>query len=319
MNKRSLPLEKILKLNSNEEAAAIYGSLDENLRYAEKEYQVRISARNYKLRIIGDKKKVEEAYLFFLMRLREFREGDKSQEEVKEKKEEPAKDNFEATVSFFHRGKIIKARTKNQDIYLQTIQRNDIVIGIGPAGTGKTYLAMASAVDALKKKKVSKIILTRPAVEAGESLGFLPGDLYDKINPYLRPLYDALYDMIDYDEAAKYLERGMIEVAPLAYMRGRTLNDAFIIMDEAQNGTHAQMKMLLTRLGENAKAVVNGDITQIDLPGGKKSGLVEAGHILDKISGIGFVYFDESDVVRHPLVQKIIKAYERYEEKKTTD
>ena len=187
------------------------------------------------------------------------------------------------------------------------------MFGIGPAGTGKTYLAMATAVSALLRREVSRIILVRPAVEAGEKLGFLPGDLYEKINPYLRPLYDALYDMIETEKANKLVERGDIEIAPLAFMRGRTLNDSFIILDEAQNTTTEQMKMFLTRLGFNSKTVVTGDITQIDLPGGKNSGLIEVQKILDAVEGIRFVYFTNKDVVRHKLVQQIIKAYEKYE------
>lgn len=310
-------MEKILKLNSNEEAIAIYGSLDENLRFAEKEYHVKISARNYRLKISGTKEKIEQAYRFFMSRLKEYRQGTKRPEHgaASQKVQIEEAESYQGNINFFHRGKIIRARSKNQENYLAAIQQDDVVIGIGPAGTGKTYLAMAAAIDSLKKKRVLRIVLTRPAVEAGENLGFLPGDLFDKINPYLRPLHDALYDMMDYDEVTKLLGQGIIEVAPLAYMRGRTLNHSFVIMDEAQNCTHAQMKMLLTRLGEGSKAVVNGDVTQIDLPGAKRSGLVEVQHILAHIPGIQFVPFDESDVVRHPLVQKIIKAYERHERK----
>jgi phosphate starvation-inducible PhoH-like protein len=206
----------------------------------------------------------------------------------------------------------IAAKTVNQRRYLDAIEQNDIVFGIGPAGTGKTYLAMAQAVSYLLAKKVSRIILARPAVEAGEKLGFLPGDLQEKVNPYLRPLYDALYDMMEIEKAERFIERGTIEVAPIAFMRGRTLNDAFVILDEAQNTTSEQMKMFLTRLGFGSKAVVTGDITQIDLPTGRASGLVEAMHIVGKIEGIEFVYFDERDVVRHKLVQAIVKAYEKY-------
>lgn len=311
-------MEKTLKLHSNDEAIRLYGRLDENLRYAEKEYRVRITARNHRLRIAGEKADVEKACRFFMARLTEIREGmssraQKAREELLERKEE--KHELKEGIHFFHRGKIIRARSKNQEKYLEAIRDKDIVVGIGPAGTGKTYLAMAAALDRLKKKQAARIVLTRPAVEAGESLGFLPGDLYAKVNPYLRPLYDALHDMVDYEEAMRYLERGVIEVAPLAYMRGRTLNDSFVILDEAQNCTHAQMKMFLTRLGESSRAVVTGDITQIDLPSGKKSGLVEVQAILPNIRGIQFVYFDETDVVRHPLVQEIIKAYERYDRK----
>jgi phosphate starvation-inducible PhoH-like protein len=207
----------------------------------------------------------------------------------------------------------ITAKSTNQRRYLDAIEQYDIVFGIGPAGTGKTYLAMAQAVNYLLAKKVSRIILARPAVEAGEKLGFLPGDLQEKVNPYLRPLYDALYDMLEIEKADRLLERGTIEVAPIAFMRGRTLNDAFVILDEAQNTTAEQMKMFLTRLGFGSKAVVTGDITQIDLPQGRTSGLVEAIHVVGKIEGIAFVHFDERDVVRHKLVQAIVKAYEAHD------
>ncbi len=206
----------------------------------------------------------------------------------------------------------IMAKSTNQRRYLDAIEAHDIVFGIGPAGTGKTYLAMAQAVNYLLAKKVSRIILARPAVEAGEKLGFLPGDLQEKVNPYLRPLYDALYDMLDVEKAERMLERGTIEVAPIAFMRGRTLNDAFVILDEAQNTTSEQMKMFLTRLGFGSKAVVTGDITQIDLPAGRMSGLVEAMHVVGQVDGIAFVHFDERDVVRHKLVQAIVKAYEAH-------
>ncbi len=204
-----------------------------------------------------------------------------------------------------------------QGQYIEAMRNYDIVIGIGPAGTGKTYLAMAMAINALLKKQVSRIVLARPAVEAGEKLGFLPGDMYEKVNPYLRPLYDALFDMIEAEKAGKFIERGVIEIAPLAFMRGRTLNDSFIILDEAQNTTSEQMKMYLTRLGFNSKTVITGDITQIDLPTGKLSGLIEAEKILNDIEGIKVIYFSEKDVVRHKLVQEIVKAYERHEKRNT--
>jgi phosphate starvation-inducible PhoH-like protein len=212
----------------------------------------------------------------------------------------------------------IAPKSVNQRKYLEAIEQHDIVFGIGPAGTGKTYLAMAQAVAYLVAKKVNRIILARPAVEAGEKLGFLPGDLQEKVNPYLRPLYDALYDMLDVERVARYLERGTIEVAPIAFMRGRTLNDSFVILDEAQNTTSEQMKMFLTRLGFGAKAVITGDVTQIDLPSGRTSGLVEAMKVVGHIEGISFVYFDERDVVRHKLVQQIVKAYEAYTTNTTT-
>jgi phosphate starvation-inducible PhoH-like protein len=210
--------------------------------------------------------------------------------------------------------KVLAPKTVNQRRYLEAIERNDLVFGIGPAGTGKTYLAVAMAISALIGKKVSRIILTRPAVEAGERLGFLPGTLQEKVDPYLRPLYDALYDMLEAEKVEKLLERNTIEIAPIAFMRGRTLNDSFIILDEAQNSTPEQMKMVLTRQGFNSKMVVNGDITQIDLPNGKRSGLLDVIDVLRGVEGISFIHFDERDVVRHSLVQRIVKAYERYNE-----
>jgi phosphate starvation-inducible PhoH-like protein len=214
--------------------------------------------------------------------------------------------------------KTITPKSLNQKEYIDGIRRFDIVFGIGPAGTGKTYLAMAMAISSLVKKEVNRVVLTRPAVEAGEHLGFLPGDLYEKVNPYLRPLYDALHDMMDFESASRLIQRGVIEVAPLAFMRGRTLNDAFVILDEAQNATSDQMKMFLTRLGFSSKAVITGDVTQTDLPEGKTSGLIEARTLLKDIQGIKFIYFSRDDVIRHPLVQEIIDAYERMEEEKTT-
>lgn len=227
---------------------------------------------------------------------------------------EPSLKNlFMSNVPVSSKKRFIVPKTETQREYIEAIKNYDIVIGIGPAGTGKTYLAVAMAVNAFLKKQVARIVLARPAVEAGEKLGFLPGDIEEKVSPYLRPLYDALFDMMEPEKVAKYLERGIIEIAPLAFMRGRTLNDSFIILDEAQNTTSEQMKMYLTRLGFNSKTVITGDITQIDLPAGKLSGLVEAERILKGIEGIKFIYFTEKDVVRHRLVQEIIRAYERYE------
>jgi len=214
--------------------------------------------------------------------------------------------------------KTITPKTLNQKEYIDCIRRFDIVFGIGPAGTGKTYLAMAMAISSLVKKEVNRVVLARPAVEAGEHLGFLPGDLYEKVNPYLRPLYDALHDMMDFEGASRLIQRGVIEVAPLAFMRGRTLNDAFVILDEAQNATSDQMKMFLTRLGFSSKAVITGDVTQTDLPEGKTSGLIEARTLLKDIKGIKFIYFNRDDVIRHPLVQEIIDAYDKMEQEKTT-
>ena len=223
------------------------------------------------------------------------------------------KELFVNNIPVSSKRRFIIPKTETQKKYMDSIKENDIVIGIGPAGTGKTYLAMAMAINAFLKKQISRIVLARPAIEAGEKLGFLPGDLFEKINPYLRPLYDALYDMMETEKAAKLIERGVIEIAPLAFMRGRTLNDSFIILDEAQNTTMEQMKMFLTRLGFNSKAVITGDVTQIDLPPGKASGLIEITKILEGIEGIDFVFFSEKDVVRHRLVQAIVKAYEKYE------
>ena len=223
------------------------------------------------------------------------------------------KELFVNNIPVSSKRRFIIPKTSTQKKYMDSIKENDIVIGIGPAGTGKTYLAMAMAINAFLKKQISRIVLARPAIEAGEKLGFLPGDIFEKVNPYLRPLYDALYDMMENEKAAKLIERGVIEIAPLAFMRGRTLNDSFIILDEAQNTTMEQMKMFLTRLGFNSKAVITGDITQIDLPPGKASGLIEITKILEGIEGIDFVFFSERDVVRHRLVQAIVKAYDKYE------
>lgn len=225
------------------------------------------------------------------------------------------KDLFLDHIPVASKRRFIIPKTTTQKAYIDAIRKYDIVIGIGPAGTGKTYLAMAMAISAFLKKQVSRIVLARPAIEAGEKLGFLPGDMYEKVNPYLRPLYDALYDMMEAEKASRLIEKGVIEIAPLAFMRGRTLNDSFIILDEAQNTTSEQMKMYLTRLGFNSKTVITGDITQIDLPQGRNSGLVEIVDILEGVRGISFVYFSEKDVVRHKLVQEIIKAYDKHEKR----
>ncbi len=234
---------------------------------------------------------------------------------ISEGSETSLKDLFVNNIPVSSKRRFIIPKTATQKKYMDSIKENDIVIGVGPAGTGKTYLAMAMAINAFLKKQVSRIVLARPAIEAGEKLGFLPGDIFEKVNPYLRPLYDALFDMIEAEKVSKLMERGVIEIAPLAFMRGRTLNDSFIILDEAQNTTTEQMKMFLTRLGFNSKAVITGDVTQIDLPPGRTSGLIEIIKILEGIEGIDFVFFTEKDVVRHRLVQSIVKAYERYEKR----
>jgi phosphate starvation-inducible protein PhoH and related proteins len=307
-------LKKSIRLFSNEEAMALYGSLDERLRFAESEFRVRTSARNFQLIVEGDKQNVHKAVAFFAQALNDIRKSPKRKGSESQAGEYGSGDQ-DSGVHFFHKGKLIKPKSDGQQKFIEAIGQHDVVFSIGPAGTGKTYLAMAMAIDALKRKVVQKIILTRPAVEAGENLGFLPGDLAAKINPYLRPLYDALYDMMDSDEVLRNMQRGIIEVAPLAYMRGRTLNDAFIILDEAQNCTYEQLKMFLTRLGFSSKMIVNGDVTQIDLPGKKQSGLIASQKILQGVNGIKFVYLTEIDVVRHKLVKAIIKAYEAHEGK----
>ncbi len=301
--------------------STLFGAYDDNLRQLESLLNVRIRTQGHDLVVEG-----EAANTARVARLVEqlgglMTEGHTiSDKDVKTAAQLIAEDaGVDLRDHFLKDGQIrtagkrrIAAKSANQRRYLDAIERDDIVFGIGPAGTGKTYLAMAQAVTFLLAKKVSRIVLVRPAVEAGEKLGFLPGDLQEKVNPYLRPLYDALYDMLDIEKAEKYLERGAIEVAPLAFMRGRTLNDAFVILDEAQNTTTEQMKMFLTRLGFGSKAVVTGDVTQIDLPLGRTSGLVQAMEVVGKIDGISFVYFDERDVVRHKLVQAIVKAYDAY-------
>ncbi|OQB10712.1 MAG: PhoH-like protein [Candidatus Omnitrophica bacterium ADurb.Bin205] len=279
-------MDKIIKIQSHEQAHALCGMHDSNIRLIEKEFKVKIALRGEHLKISGTATNIKKA--------------------------EPAVNSFLNNSRFLPIStRQIGPKTSGQREYVNAIKEFDIVFGVGPAGTGKTYLAMASAVEALKKQEVRRIILTRPAIEAGESLGFLPGDMHDKISPYLRPLYDALYDMMDAERIEKYLENGIIEVAPLAYMRGRTLNDAFIILDEAQNCTAEQMKMFLTRLGFDSKAVITGDMTQSDLPHGKPIGLLQAQDILSGIKEIKFIYFTGKDVVRHALVQRIIEAYDK--------
>ena len=277
--------EQVITFEAMEQAANLFGSFDENIKLLEREYGVTITCRGADLKVVG--------------------EGN----------EDVLSSMTTDSVCVTAKGRPVKPKTVGQKRYCESIAKNTITFGVGPAGTGKTYLAVAMAVTAFRAKEVNRIILTRPAVEAGEKLGFLPGDLQSKVDPYLRPLYDALFDMLGAESFQRYQERGAIEVAPLAYMRGRTLDDSFIILDEAQNTTPEQMKMFLTRLGFNSKMVVTGDITQIDLPEGKRSGLVKVMDILKHVDDIEIHKFSQKDVVRHRLVQDIIRAYEKYEEK----
>lgn len=314
--------EKIITVESQEQLSELFGQLDGNINRIQKEYNVSIVSRDGYIKIIGDEKNIAgaEKAVKILMKMSGIGQALSEQtvryvtsmvtDGVAEQLEELKGDGICLTAS----GKILRARTVGQKRYVDMIKENTIVLGVGPAGTGKTYLAVAMAVKAFREHKVRKIILTRPAVEAGEKLGFLPGDMQDKVDPYLRPLYDALFDMFGAESFARYMEKGIIEVAPLAYMRGRTLDEAFIILDEAQNTTSEQIKMFLTRLGNESRMVITGDITQIDLPDSRKSGLVEAVKILDGIDDIAIHRFTAKDVVRHKLVQDIIKAYEKYNE-----
>ncbi|MEO7157297.1 MAG: PhoH family protein [Vicinamibacterales bacterium] len=299
----------------------LFGAYDDNLRQLESLLNVRIRTQGHELMVEGDTAATAKVARLVEQLGALIADGHSiTDKDVKTAAQLVADDvTVDLRDYFLKDGQMrtagkrrIAAKSANQRRYLEAIDQYDIVFGIGPAGTGKTYLAMAQAVSYLLAKKVSRIVLVRPAVEAGEKLGFLPGDLQEKVNPYLRPLYDALYDMLDVEKAEKYLERGAIEVAPLAFMRGRTLNDAFVILDEAQNTTTEQMKMFLTRLGFGSKAVVTGDVTQIDLPGARLSGLVQAMEVVGKVEGISFIHFDERDVVRHKLVQAIVKAYDAY-------
>ncbi len=298
----------------------LFGSYDENLRQLESTFGVRISTQGHDLIVDGapaDEARVERTVNKLTALMREgyrVANGDvkTAAQLVSENADVDLKDFLVKGPARTAGKRQIAPKSVNQRRYLDAIDQHDIVFGIGPAGTGKTYLAMAQAIAFLLQKKVSRIILARPAVEAGEKLGFLPGDLQEKVNPYLRPLYDALYDMLEVDRVERLLERGNVEIAPLAFMRGRTLNDSFVILDEAQNTTSEQMKMFLTRLGFGSKAVITGDVTQIDLPVGRTSGLVEAMKVVGHVEGISFVHFDDKDVVRHSLVQQIVKAYEAF-------
>ncbi len=316
--------EQIINIDRMEQAVALFGSFDENIKLIEKAFAVEVISRGSDIKITGEPDDVSKAVKTVNGLLMLLNRGEALNEQnvryvislVNDGNEDKLSSMSADCICITSKGKPVKPKTLGQKKYVEAIKNNTIVLGVGPAGTGKTYLAVAMAVNAFRAKEVNRIILTRPAVEAGEKLGFLPGDLQSKVDPYLRPLYDALFDMLGAENFQKYQERGNIEVAPLAYMRGRTLDDSFIILDEAQNTTPEQMKMFLTRMGFNSKVVVTGDVTQIDLPDGKKSGLVEVTKILKNIEQIELVRFSEKDVVRHKLVQDIIKAYEKYEEAK---
>ena len=317
-------MEQCISLGRMEEAVSLFGSFDENIRLLENEFHVSVVNREEQLIISGEPEDTMLAGKAIEALLRLISRGESvGEQHVRyvvglcrsgqlDRIDELTKD----VVCISAKGRPIKPKTIGQKDYIKTIQAKPVTIGVGPAGTGKTYLAVAAAVSAFREKEVSRIILTRPAVEAGERLGFLPGDLQSKVDPYLRPLYDALFDMLGPETYQKYLEKGSIEVAPLAYMRGRTLDDSFIILDEAQNTSREQMKMFLTRMGFGSKVVITGDVTQIDLPSDKPSGLKEAMKVLDGVEGVGICRLTQNDVVRHIMVQRIIEAYARFEEKK---
>ncbi|MBR4726518.1 MAG: PhoH family protein [Clostridia bacterium] len=316
--------EQIINVDRMEQAVSLFGSFDENIRQIEQAFSVSVISRGSELKVTGEAENVQKGVRAINGLLTLINRGESLSEQnvryvlslVNEGNDDKIANMAADCICITAKGKPVKPKTLGQKKYIETIRKNTITIGVGPAGTGKTYLAVAMAVTAFRAKEINRIVLTRPAVEAGEKLGFLPGDLQSKVDPYLRPLYDALFDMLGAENFQKHQERGDIEVAPLAYMRGRTLDDSFIILDEAQNSTAEQMKMFLTRLGFNSKMVVTGDITQIDLPDGKRSGLKDAMRLLKNIEGIGTVRFNEKDVVRHRLVQDIIKAYERQEEER---
>lgn len=307
-----------LQLQTLNEALSLFGTEDRNLKMMEEKLQLSIVTRGESVNVSGNPEALQLAEMVLLALLKVIRKGASISErdvvyaiELAQKGIiDEFEELYEQEITKNAKGKSIRVKTLGQRKYVSSIKADDLVFGIGPAGTGKTYIAVVMAVAALKGGRIKRIILTRPAVEAGESLGFLPGDLKEKVDPYLRPLYDALHDVLGTDQVARLIERGTIEIAPLAYMRGRTLDDSFVILDEAQNTTPEQMKMFLTRLGFGSKMVITGDITQVDLPKGVKSGLSIAREILKDISGISFIYLEQSDVVRHPLVQKIISAYE---------
>lgn len=314
-------IERQISIEDNNLISELFGKYDENLKIIEEEFETELFLRDNMLVIVGDDSSTElvEKLIYKLIEIINSQQRLTKQELrytielVRKGKEEQLKELLNEVVCITASGKTIKPKTIGQKMYIDSIRNNDIVFGIGPAGTGKTYLAMAMAVTAFKNKEVNRIVLTRPAVEAGESLGFLPGDLQEKVDPYLRPIYDALFDILGGETYQKLIEKGLIEVAPLAYMRGRTLDSSYVILDEAQNTTNEQMKMFLTRLGFGSKAIITGDVTQIDLSKGKASGLITVSKILKDVKGIEFITLTKNDIVRHPLVQRIIEAYEKYE------
>ena len=316
--------EQTVNIDRIEEAVSLFGSFDENIKLIENEYNIAVICRGSELKVTGEEENVAKGVRAINGLLLLISRGETLSDLnvryvlslVNENNEDKLSEMTADCVCINSRGRPVKPKTLGQKKYVEAMKTSTIVLGTGPAGTGKTYLAVAMAVTALRGKEVSRIILTRPAVEAGEKLGFLPGDLQQKVDPYLRPLYDALFEMLGAENFLKHQERGNIEVAPLAYMRGRTLDDSYIILDEAQNTTSEQMKMFLTRLGFNSRMVVNGDVTQIDLPDGKRSGLIDAVKVLKGIKDISIVHLTEKDVVRHKLVQDIVKAYEKNEEAK---
>lgn len=318
-------MERTINAERIEQIISVFGSFDENIKKIEQTFDVQVTNRGTELKVTGDVVAVDKGCRAIEGLLTLAAKGETIDEQkvryliglVNSGNDDKISDMAKDVVCITAKGKPVKAKTLGQQRYMKAIQKNTITVGVGPAGTGKTYLAVAAAVAAFREKSVNRIILTRPAVEAGERLGFLPGDLQNKVDPYLRPLYDALFDMLGPETYQKYLERGNIEVAPLAYMRGRTLDDSFIILDEAQNTTREQMKMFLTRLGFGSKIVITGDVTQIDLPTDKTSGLKEAIKVLENIPDIAICKLTPSDVVRHALVQSIVAAYDKYEQTKT--
>ncbi len=315
-------VKEVISIKDYNQARRLFGQLDDNLKTIEEKIDVKLIARGSEIKILGSEYEVGLAARVLEELICLLENGDKINERqikhiielLQENPDQDCQKIYDEVLQVSYKGREIKPKTLGQKIYVDAMKRSDIVFGIGPAGTGKTYLAVVMAVKNLLNHNVNRIVLTRPAIEAGEQLGFLPGDIQEKVDPYLRPLYDSLFDVLGPERVNQYLEKDIIEVAPLAYMRGRTLDDSYVILDEAQNTTTEQMKMMLTRIGFNSRAVITGDVTQVDLPYSKSSGLNEVKKILKSIEGIEFIYLDETDVVRHDLVRKIIEAYEKHED-----